>query len=55
MSNPFILQKIINNIETLTFLYNASNLNVKNQSPIDKIFKKEYPVITVVEVDIKNK
>ena len=55
MSNPFILQKIINNIEALTFLFNASNLNVKDQSPIDKIFEHINPVITVVEVDIKNK
>ena len=55
MSNPFILQKIINNIEALTFLFNASNLNVKDQSPIDKIFEHINPVITVVEAGVKNK
>ena len=53
MSNPFILQKIINNIEALTFLFNASNLNVKDQSPIDKIFENINPVITVVEAGYK--
>ena len=55
MSNPFILQKIINNIKALTFLFNASNLNVKDQSPIDKIFEHINPVITVVEAGVKNK
>ena len=55
MSNPFILQKIINNINALTFFFNASNLNVKDQSPIDKIFEHINPVITVVEANIKNK
>ena len=53
MSNPFILQKIINNIKALTFLFNASNLNVKDQSPIDKIFENINPVITVVEAGYK--
>ena len=55
MSNPFILQKIINNINALTFFFNASNLNVKDQSPIDKIFEHINPVITVVEAGVKNK
>lgn len=55
MSNPFILQKIINNIKALTFLFNASNLNVNDQSPIDKIFEHINPVITVVEAGVKNK
>ena len=55
MSNPFILQKIINNIKALTFLFNASNLNAKDQSPIDKIFEHINPVITVVEAGVKNK
>ena len=53
MSNPFILQKIISDIRALTFLYNASNLNVKDQSPIDKIFENINPVITVVEAGYK--
>ena len=55
MSNPFILQKIIYNIEALTFLFNASNLNAKDQSSIDKIFEHINPVITVVEAGVKNK
>ena len=55
MSNPFILQKIISDIRALTFLFNASNLNVKDQSPIDKIFEHINPVITVVEAGVKNK
>ena len=54
MSNPFILQKIISDIRALTFLYNASNLNVKDQSPIDKIiFENINNVITVVEAGYK--
>ena len=54
MSNPFILQKIINNIKALTFLFNASNLNVKDQSPIDKIFGNiKNIVITVFEAGYK--
>ena len=53
MSNPFILQKIISDIRALTFLFNASNLNVKDQSPIDKIFENINPVITVVEAGYK--
>ena len=55
MSNPFILQKIINNIKALTFLFNTSSLNVKDQSPIDKIFGHIKPVITVLEAGMKNK
>ena len=54
MSNPFILQKIINNIKALTFLFNASNLNVKDQSPIDKIFGNIKNIaITVFEAGYK--
>ena len=53
MSNPFILQKIISDIRALTFLYNALNLNVKDQSPIDKIFENFNYVITVVEAGYK--
>ena len=47
LNNPFFLEKMIKNGFSINFLYNASRLNIIEQTPIDKIFNLKYSSIDV--------
>ena len=50
LNNPFFLEKMIKNRISIDFLYNASRLNIIEQTPIDKIFKSYNSSIDVFEI-----
>ena len=50
LNNPFFLEKMIKNRFSINFLYNASRLNIIEQTPIDKIFKSYNSSIDVFEI-----
>ena len=50
LNNPFFLEKMIKNRFSINFLYNASRLNILEQTPIDKIFNLNNSSIDVFEI-----
>ena len=43
LQNPFIIQALIDNILNLIFLYNAKKLDIRQKTPLNELFKEDYP------------
>ena len=43
LQNPFIILAMIENILNLIFLYNAKKLDIRQKTPLNELFKEDYP------------
>ena len=43
LQNPFIIQAMIENISNLIFVYNAKLLDIRQKTPLNELFKEDYP------------